>query len=65
MILNSLQLVEKDGTGIKAREACYRRVYGFSRANITQDVLEEQGRSGCPARPCNQAMGTMGRPTWH
>jgi hypothetical protein len=61
----SLQLVEKDGTGIKAREACYRHVNGFIRADIIQDVLVEHGCSGCPAHSTIEASGGMERITWH
>ena len=43
--------VEKDGTGIKAMDGYRRHFANGLRANITQDVYMEQGRSGCPGIP--------------
>jgi len=62
---NSLQSVERDGTGIKAREAWYKNVAGFIRADITQDVLVEHGSSGCPAPGVKESVQGKERPTWH
>ena len=49
MICNKHHSVEKDGTGIKAMEAAGFPLSIDTRANISQDVIEEQGSSGCPA----------------
>ena len=49
MICNKHHSVEKDGTGITAMEATGFPSTFVNRANISQDVIEEQGSSGCPA----------------
>jgi hypothetical protein len=66
MIFSKQHSVEKDGTGIKAMEAAGFPPSVYSRANISQDVIEEQGCSGCPAVPLNAMPWTIAKTTtWH
>ena len=53
--------VEKEGTGIEAREANDNHSIVWLRANITQDVYVEQGSSGCPARVTTGSPETIRR----
>jgi hypothetical protein len=57
--------VEKDGTGIKARQAdgCFPVVSIM--ANTAQDVLEEQGCSECHEDARLNFRINMKEPTWH
>ena len=57
MIFSKQHSVEKDGTGIKAMEAAGFPPRAFDRANISQDVIEEQGCSGCPRLPGARFLG--------
>jgi len=57
MIFNKHHSVEKDGTGIKAMEAAGFPLSIITRANISQDVIEEQGSSGCPGVVSNALLG--------
>lgn len=56
--------VEKDGTGIKARQAegCFPVL---SITASTEDVLGEQGRSGCDEDARLNSGMNMKEPTWH
>ena len=65
MILNLHHSVEKDGTGIEAREANGRHAIAYIRADITQDVFVEQGSSGCPDSEPNELSWRIRKPTWH
>ena len=65
MILRLQHSVERDGTGIKAREAYGWFAEVLLRADITQDVFVEQGSSGCPARTKNVALQRIEERTWH
>ena len=66
MIFSKHHSVEKDGTGIKAMEATGFPPIGNTRANISQDVIEEQGSSGCPGVQLSALLGGIGRTTtWH
>ena len=56
--------VEKDGTGIKAMDGHRCRFAIGIRANISQDVFMEQGRSGCPETVSGIAQ-RIPQPTWH
>lgn len=58
-------LVEKDGTGIKSRQAegCHQ-VLGIM-ANSAQDVLGEHGRSGCHEDLRINSGMNIKEPTWH
>jgi hypothetical protein len=65
MVINSLQSVERDGTGIKAWEAAVLFAETIIRADITQDVLMEHGSSGCPAERSNGMPVSIEGFTWH
>jgi hypothetical protein len=66
MIFSNHHSVEKDGTGIKAMEAAGFPPIANTRANISQDVIEEQGSSGCPgAIPSALLAGIARTTTWH
>jgi hypothetical protein len=66
MIFSKHHSVEKDGTGIKAMEAAGLTPSVYSRANISQDVIEEHGRSGCLAVHRSAIPGRIARTTtWH
>ena len=66
MIFSKQHSVEKDGTGIKAMEAAGFPLSIITRANISQDVIEEQGSSGCPALVSSALLaGIMRTTTWH
>jgi len=56
--------VEKEGTGIEAREANGNHSIVWLRANITQDVYVEQGSSGCPAWVTIGSPGTIRGAAW-
>ena len=51
--------VEKEGTGIEAREANGNHSIVWLRANITQDVYVEHGSSGCPEWVTTGSPGTI------
>ncbi|MGK2925114.1 MAG: hypothetical protein ACSLE2_05785 [Lysobacterales bacterium] len=57
--------VEKDGTGIKARQAdgCFPVLRII--ASTAQDVLGEQGCSGCDEDARLNSRMNMKEPTWH
>lgn len=57
--------VEKDGTGIKARQAegCFPVLSMV--ASGAQDVLGEQGCSGCDEDARLDSRMNMKEPTWH
>ena len=57
--------VEKDGTGITAREAEGCHPLMSIMANFAQDVPGEQGRSGCHERGQSIAQRRLKEPTWH
>ena len=66
MIFSKQHSVEKDGTGIKAMEASGFPPSAYVRANISQDVIEEQGCSGCPGLSRNAILGRIAKTTtWH
>ena len=66
MICSKHHSVEKDGTGIKAMEAAGYPLTFDTRANNPQDVLEEQGSSGCPGAISTALLGKIVRTiTWH
>ena len=66
MICNKHHSVGKDGTGITAMEATGFPSTFVNRANISQDVIEEQGSSGCPgAIPSALLAGIARTTTWH
>ena len=57
--------VEKDGTGITAREADGCRPVVSIMANDAQDVLGEQGRSEFHDDDAAYAQWRIKEPTWH
>lgn len=57
--------VEKDGTGIKARQAEGCIPVLSTMACSAQDVLGEQGRSGCEEDARLNSRMDMKEPTWH
>ena len=66
MIFSKHHSVEKDGTGIKAMEAAGFPPTANTRANISQDVIKEQGSSGCPGVIESALLGGIVRTTtWH
>lgn len=57
--------VEKDGTGISAREAEGCHPVMSIVANLAQDVLGEQGSSRCSDSELPRSGLSMKEPTWH
>lgn len=57
--------VEKNGTGIKARQAEGCLPVLSIMASNAQDVLGEQGRSGCDEDARLNSGMNMKEPTWH
>jgi len=65
MIFNMNHSVEKDGTGIEAREADSNHFTVWIRAHIAQDVYVEQGSSGCQATAVYLTQGKISKSVWH